>query len=235
LQQDLAIHRLCEQIALEAFELTEISEYLALEFDRASFAGDLSSAIHRHSGGNALFVSAVVRELISDGIVIRDDDGWKLTAPIERIEPGVPASLQDMLRAQFDQLSESEQRVLKMASVIGERFAAWIVASEAAELEHVETVCEGLAERRLFIRTAGMADLPNGAVSAFYAFHHSLYRQAIYRRLSEVARSKLHRAVGERLATWSGPEALALAPQLANHFEQAHEHDRAIQYLMLTA
>src|SRR5262249_15484891 len=128
-----------------------------------------------------------------------------------------------------------EQRVLRAASVIGERFAAWTVAADAAELEHVETVCEGLAERRLFIRTAGMAELPDGTMAAFYEFHHSLYCQAIYRRLSEVARSEAHRAVGDRLATLFGPQALALAPQLAMHFEEAHEHERAIQYLLVTA
>ena len=235
LRQDLVIHGLCEQIALEPFELAEVSEYVAVEFDRAAFAADLSSAIHRHSGGNALFVSAVVRALVTSGVVARDRDAWKLTVPVDRIEPGVPPSLQDMLGAQFDQLSDGEQRVLKVASVIGERFASWMVAGDAGELADVETVCEALAERRLFIRSAGIAELPNATVSPFYEFHHSLYRQAIYRRLSDVARSKLHRAVGERLATLFGPEALALAPQLAMHFEEAREHERAIQYLMATA
>src|SRR5262249_11922346 len=56
-----------------------------------------------------------------------------------------------------------------------------------------------------------------------------------YRRLSEVARSRLHRAVGERLATLIGPQSLALAPQLAVHFEEAHDYERAIRYLILTA
>jgi DNA-binding winged helix-turn-helix (wHTH) protein/tetratricopeptide (TPR) repeat protein len=235
LRQDLAVHGLCEHVPLEPFELAEVSEYLALEFDRAAFAVDLSSAIHRHSGGNALFVSAVVRELVANGVVARDRDAWRLTVSVDRIEPGVPASLQDMLRAQFDQLSEGEQSVLKAASVIGERFAAWMVAGGAAEIEQVEAVCEALAERRLFIRSAGIAELPNATVSPFYEFHHSLYRQAIYRRLSDVARSKLHRAAGERLATLFGPEASALAPQLAMHFEEAHQYERAIRYLLTTA
>jgi DNA-binding winged helix-turn-helix (wHTH) protein/tetratricopeptide (TPR) repeat protein len=235
LRQDLAVHGLCQQLALDPFELAEVSEYLALEFDGAAFATDLSSAIHRHSGGNALFVSAVVRELVTNGVVTRDRNTWKLTVPVDRIEPGVPLSLQEMLRTQFDHLSDSEQRVLKAASVIGERFAAWMVAGDAAELEYVETVCEALAERRLFIQSAGIAELPNATVSPFYEFHHSLYRQAIHCRLTHAARSKLHRAVGERLATLFGPEALVLAPQLAMHFEEAHEHERAIQYLMATA
>src|SRR5262249_6649810 len=85
LRQDLAVHGLCEQVALEAFDLTEVSEYLDLEFDRAAFASDLSSAIHRHSGGSPLFVSAVVRELVATGIVVRHADGWKMTVPVDSI------------------------------------------------------------------------------------------------------------------------------------------------------
>src|SRR5262249_31333433 len=68
LRQDLAVRGLCEHIALEPFEVAEVAEYLALEFDSAAFAADLSSAIHRHSGGNALFVAAVVRELVANGV-----------------------------------------------------------------------------------------------------------------------------------------------------------------------
>jgi len=235
LRQDLALHGLCEPISLEGFERTEVSEYLALEFDYAAFATDLSSVIHRHSGGNALFVSAVVRELVAEGVVVRDGTTWRLSTPVERIEPGVPASLQDMLRTQFDQLSDDEQRVLRAASVIGERFDAWTLASDAAEMEHVEAVCEALAERRRFIRGAGIAELSNATMSAFYEFDHSLYRQAIYGLLSDVARSKLHRAAAERLATLPGPHSVAWAPQLAMHFEKAHEYERAVQYLMPTA
>ena len=99
----------------------------------------------------------------------------------------------------------------------------------------MENTCERLAERRLFVRTAGIGELADGTLSAYYEFHHSLYRQAIYARLSEVSRSKLHRLIGERLETLFGPSRLALAPEIALHFEKAHEYERAVQYLMHTA
>src|SRR5262249_59313206 len=142
----------------------------------------------------------------------RDRETWRLAVPVDRIEPGVPQSLQEMLSEQFDRLTEAEQHVLRRASAIGERFPAWAVAAAPTELDDIEQVCERLAERRLFIRTAGMAELADGTVSAYYEFHHSLYRQAVYRRLSDVSRSKLHRLIGERLETVFGPRTLALAP-----------------------
>src|SRR5262249_40869294 len=153
------------------FELAEVSEYLDREFDDAGFAPGLSSVIHRHSGGNALFVSALVRDLVANGTVVHDGGEWKLTAPVQSIAPGVPPSLQDMLNVQFDQLTSAEQRVLRGASVIGERFAAGMIATDPGELADVEGVCEQLAERRLFIRPTGITELPDGTMSGHYEFH----------------------------------------------------------------
>ena len=236
LRQDLAIHDLCREIALEPFHPTEVAEYLSLAFGQVEFTDDLAGLIHRHSAGNPLFVTALVRDLLTNGIVARDGTStWRLTVPVERIEPAVPATLQDMLNVQFDQLAHPEQGVLRRASAIGERFSAWAIADGPAEVEAVERVCEGLAERRLFIRGAGMGELADGTMTGFYQFHHALYRQAVYRRLSEVIRSKVHRSIAERLATLFGPTTLALASELALHFEKAHDYERAIQYWMLAA
>jgi DNA-binding winged helix-turn-helix (wHTH) protein/tetratricopeptide (TPR) repeat protein len=235
LRQDLAIHDLSGEIVLEPFDAAEVSEYVSLEFGQASFANDLGSSIHRHAGGNPLFVAAIVTDLVTSGVVTHDYDGWRLTASVDRIEPRVPASLQDMLNVQFDQLTEIERRTLKKASAIGERFPAVAVAEVATDIDNVESTCERLAERRLFIRTAGMGELADGTLSAYYEFHHSLYRQAIYRRLSELSRSKLHRQIGERLETLFSPPTLALSSEIALHFEKAHDYERAIQYFMHAA
>jgi len=235
LHQDLAIHDLCREINVEPFHPSDVSEYVSLAFGPVRFADELAGLIHRHSGGNPLFVTALVRDLLANGIVVREGATWRLTAPVERIEPSVPATLQDMLNVQFDQLLDQEQRILRRASAIGERFAAWAVADGPGEIDAVERVCETLAERRLFIRGAGMGELADGTMSGFYQFHHALYRQAVYRRLSEVVRSKVHRSIGERLETLFGPPTLALAAELSLHFEKAHEYERAIKYLTLAA
>src|SRR5262245_43275357 len=235
LRQDLSIHGLCQHIPLETFELAEVSEYLGREFEHAGFAPSLSSIIHRHSGGNALFVSALVRDLVANGTVVHDNGEWKLTAPVQNIAPRVPPSLQDMLNVQFDQLTSAEQRVLRAASVVGERFPAGMIATGADEVEDVEGVCEQLAERRLFIRPTGITELPDGTMSARYEFHHALYRQVIYGRLSDVARARLHLAAATRLEERFDPPPLAMAAELAAHFEKAHDYERSIHFLLLAA
>jgi tetratricopeptide (TPR) repeat protein len=103
------------------------------------------------------------------------------------------------------------------------------------EPDDIEHLCEALAERQQFVRRVADHEIPNSDGSAHYNFRHSLYRQGIYRRLSAVNRSKLHRMVGERLATSATPSRNELASQIALHFEEGGEYQQAIDYLVLTA
>jgi tetratricopeptide (TPR) repeat protein len=77
--------------------------------------------------------------------------------------------------------------------------------------------------------------LANGQISAHYDFRHSLYREVLYRRLSEVARSKLHLLLAQRLKAFCDPCEQELATELAQHFEGGHDYEQAIHYLMLAA
>ncbi len=129
LKQDLLVHQLCSEIALERLEEPLIAEYLATEFSRGNLPAGLAKLIHRHSGGNALFMVAIVQDMVKRGLIAQDKDGWSLTTPLETIAPSVPETLQQMLQMQFGQLSAPEQRVLKSASVAGEHFSVWTIAT----------------------------------------------------------------------------------------------------------
>ena len=99
----------------------------------------------------------------------------------------------------------------------------------------VEDTCERLADRLQFIKAAGIHELANGQISAHYDFRHSLYREVLYRRLSEGARSKLHLLLAQRLQAFCDPCEQELATELALHFEGGHDYEQAIHYLILAA
>src|SRR5262249_43294875 len=67
LKQDLQVHRLCEEIALDPLGEPEVARYLAIEFGGASFPSDFASLVYRHSGGNALFMVALVKDIVAKG------------------------------------------------------------------------------------------------------------------------------------------------------------------------
>ena len=236
LKQDLLVHRLCAEIALEPLAEPEIAEYLDAQFPEASLSRGLARMIHQHSGGNALFMSVIVRDMVEKGLIARDHGLWRLTKGLEDIEPGVPETLQQLLEAQFDRLTQLQQRVLSTASVAGESFSVLILAS-ILELgsDNMEELCDRLAEKQQFIRSTGIYEFPNGRATAQYEFRHSLYRDFLYSRLPVGSRSKLHRRIGEQLeALWTNG-MVEVASELVLHFEEGRDYEKAIKYLTRSA
>ena len=236
LKPDLLAHQLCVEVALEHLEESEIEEYLATVFAGEGSPQGLANLIFRHSGGNALFMVEIVRHMLKTGTIARREAGRLLTSPLADVDPGVPDTLQQILEIQLDKLNEPERLILKSASVAGERFSVWGIGPTLdMEEDDIERLCEGLSGREMFIRSVGLHELDNGAASAQYDFRHSLYRQVLYRGLSEATRSKLHLCLGERLAACTTKGRQDLSSELALHFEEGRDYEQAIYYWISTA
>ncbi len=236
LKQDLVLHSLSHEVNLERLEETDVAEYLAIKFKGGNFPAGFARMVYRHSGGNALFMVTILQDMVKKGLIVNSDGAFTLRLPVEDVDLSVPETLDQLIEAQFNQLSSSEQRILKCASVAGEHFSVWaITTSSDTDAASVEDVCESLADRLQFIKAAGIHELVNGQISAHYDFRHSLYREVLYRRLSESTRARLHLQLANRLKAFCNPCETELAAELALHFEGGHEYEQAIHYLILAA
>ena len=243
LRQDLVMHKLCFEITLERLTEPDVAGYLATEFPGELPVG-LAELVYRHSEGNPLFMTAIVSDLLKSGLLVKEEGAWRLTARLTQIVPGVPETLQQMLEIQAEHLSEAEQRVLKSASIAGRRFSAWAVAAMLdSSIAEAEDICESLTQRQQFLRPGRAAGVLGAAQSAHYEFRHSLYREALYRRITEGQRARWHRRLAERAeellpdATGinASDSALELASELALHFEHGRDFEHAARYLILSA
>jgi DNA-binding winged helix-turn-helix (wHTH) protein/tetratricopeptide (TPR) repeat protein len=236
LKQDLVLHNLSCEIALERLERSDVAEYLAVQFVEGGLPAEFANLIYRHSGGNALFMVTILQDMVKKGVISQDNGRWTLRSAVEDVEPGVPETLDQLIELQFKQLTPVEQRILRSASVAGERFSVWAITT-AAEVDPgiIEDACERLAERLQFIKTAGSYKMANGQISTHYDFRHSLYREVLYRRISEVSRSRLHLLLAQRLKAFCDPCEQELATELALHFEGGRDYEQAVRYLILAA
>jgi len=236
LKQDLVVHNLSHEISLERLEQIDVAAYLRIKFGNAEFPPEFAGLISRHSGGNPLFMVTILQDMVKTGVIAQSDGRWSLCVPVEEVAPRVPETLDQLIEAQFQQLSPVEQRILRSASVAGERFSVWALATAAElDLDSIEESCEGLVERLQFIKSAGIQELANGQISSHYEFRHSLYREVLYRRLSQVNRSRLHLLLAQRLKAFCDPCEQELASELALHFEGGYDYEQAIRYLILAA
>jgi DNA-binding winged helix-turn-helix (wHTH) protein/tetratricopeptide (TPR) repeat protein len=236
LKQDLLLHRLSYELSLERLAESEVAEYLQGKCADGEINVGLARLIHRHSDGNPLFMTAMLDHLCQQGVFARVGGRYKMTVPLEQIDPGVPETLRHMLELQLQHLTEEQQELLKCASVAGERFTAWSIAtmmgSALAEIEHQ---CAAVAELEHFLRAGGTHELSNEVLSSEYEFTHSLYREVLYRQLNPEQRVKFHRLLANGLEALRSPAQPEAAAEIALHFEEGREYERAIQYLIIAA
>ena len=90
LTQELLVHRLCSEIALEPLTEAEITEYLAIEASEVTPSEDLAAVLYRRTGGNPLFMVAAVKHLSERGLIRREHGGWHPTVALEEIDLRVP-------------------------------------------------------------------------------------------------------------------------------------------------
>jgi class 3 adenylate cyclase len=80
----------------------------------------LRTRVLERAEGNPLFVEEVLRMLIDRGVIVRDNGDWVAGEIIDEVD--IPDSLQGLLLARIDRLSEEAKHTLRVASVIGRRF-----------------------------------------------------------------------------------------------------------------
>jgi tetratricopeptide (TPR) repeat protein len=158
-------------------------------------------ALLTRAGGNPLYAEQYARILLERGDV-RD----------------VPETVQGIIAARLDALSEAEKRLLQNAAVVGQVF--WLGALEAVDgvtRWQAEELLHAL-ERKEFVRRARGSSV---ASETEFAFRHLLIRDVAYGQIPRAARSHKH----ERTATWieslGRPEDQA--EMLAHHYLQALE------------
>jgi DNA-binding winged helix-turn-helix (wHTH) protein/tetratricopeptide (TPR) repeat protein len=236
LKHDLLLHRLGNEISLERLNESDVAEYLRGEFADGDFPESLPGVIYRHSDGNPLFMTAMLDHLEQRGVLSKANSHWQMTQSLEKVDPGVPETLRQMLEVQLQHLTNEQRELLRCASVAGEHFTAWSVATMMeADIAEIEEHFESLAEHQQFLKPLGPTELLDGMLSSQYEFRHSLYREVLYRQLNPSKQVAYHQILAHGLESLRSPEETEAAAEIALHFEQGREYDRAIQYLLLAA
>jgi class 3 adenylate cyclase/tetratricopeptide (TPR) repeat protein len=135
----------------------------------------------------------------------------------------IPESLQTAVVARVDELDETSRQVLREASVFGQSFCE-------EPLKLTTTVSEGLYEALAHLCEVGLLDDLPDVRRRGYQFRHSLVQQVLYEGLLRRQRADLHLRAAESLELVQ-EEGLEVEPeQLAFHFQEAGQNERAAAY-----
>jgi phosphoribosyl 1,2-cyclic phosphodiesterase/tetratricopeptide (TPR) repeat protein/anti-anti-sigma regulatory factor len=187
-----------------------------------------SAAIYQRTGGNPFYVEEVTKELVDEAVITLHEGSWYFPP---MVSVSLPQSVRDIVLRRVSRLSAPAQEMLRLAAVIGREFHFdhLLAVSEGNEDELLHNLDEALG--RDLIREIGP--------EALLAFSHDEIHQVIYEALRATRRRTLHRRVGvileQRLTSNARLSQAQLAQQLAYHFIQADDAEKAFAYSLLAA
>ena len=166
--------------------------------------------------GNPLFVKELTERLIETGGIVRSGRTWIAAPSIGTIS--IPPTIDALLDARLDVLTEEERRPLECGAVEGQVF------HEGAVAHLLEGTAGGLGVvlPRLIER-----DVLQRAISEFtsenaFAFRHLLIRDAVYRGAPKKARASWHARFADWLSDMVEGRLAEFEEIIAFHLEQAH-------------
>ena len=172
-------------------------------------------------------------EQIASVVELADGNAFYLEELIRGVAagaPSLPVTVLGMVQARLDSLDDETRRVLRAASVFGERFWRGGVGALVGErgARGLDERLDELVERELIVRRVS-ATLPD---ERELVFRHALVREAAYASLTSADRALGHRLAGAWLERVAGGDdsALGYVMALAQHFDLGTEPDKALRW-----
>jgi ABC-type oligopeptide transport system substrate-binding subunit len=191
------------------------------------------SALFRHTGGHPLFTVELLRAMQERGDLLQDEDGRWIEGPALDWET-LPARVEGVIEERIGRLEEELREALTVASVEGEAFTAQVVAQVQAigERQLLRALSRELEKRHHLVREGESLQVGERRLSRYW-FSHLLFQQYLYNGLGAGERSLLHGEVAHVLEALYEGRTDEVAAQLARHYAEARETEKAVEYLSL--
>jgi tetratricopeptide (TPR) repeat protein len=189
-------------------------------------APEIEKKIVEKTGGNPFFVEEIVRDLLDRGDLVKSGDQYICPRPIDQLE--IPNTVQGVLAARMDRLSEDLKQTMQVASVIGRDFAFRLLKSIMELGEELRVRLTNLVGLEILYEKALYPELE-------YIFKNVLTQEVAYESLLKQRRQEIHGRIAraiEQLYPDRLPEHYEL---LAHHYGRSGNTEKAIEYLVLAA
>jgi class 3 adenylate cyclase/tetratricopeptide (TPR) repeat protein len=215
-----------QQFALAPLGAEAISELLADLLGTDPSCVELGNLIRHRTGGNPFFIEEVVQSLFDHGALVRTAGpggrgraAVELRRPVTEIE--IPPTVQAVLAARVDRLTERDKAVLQTAAVIGKEFSGPVLQRVVEEIgEPILSAPEVTAALSGLIRAEFIFE---GALypEVLYKFKHPLTQEVAYHSQLSERRAQVHGAVARAVAQLYPGKLDERAALLAHHWEGA--------------
>ncbi|TAH48094.1 MAG: hypothetical protein EYC68_22330 [Chloroflexota bacterium] len=207
--------------SLELQPLTENAsrELVANLLEIEDLPESVRALILQKAEGNPFYVEEVIRSLLDQKLVVRDGERWRATREISNI--AIPDTLAGVITARLDKLDEEAKRTAQTASVLGREF-------EYAPLSDLSDASPTLEPSLDTLQARELVRPRRDAALRAYLFKHALTQETAYNSMLMAKRRALHK----RAAAYLVEHERERVNDIARHWLDAQENERALPYLL---
>ena len=186
---------------------------------------EIAAVINAHTGGNPLFVVALLQHMFETGqLYVCSGGGWGLT---HDEAPSLPFTVAETIETRLRRLNRSQRRILDLAAVLGGEFDFALLREASQQPEGVLlTTLDELMDVALIIE-------PRSLGRSEFAITHDRYTEVAYATLPNVRRKQVHRQAAHAIENLYVRRLTAYYPALADHYGKAEDTAREAHYAAL--
>ncbi|MDI6856174.1 MAG: tetratricopeptide repeat protein [Candidatus Thermoplasmatota archaeon] len=205
------------ELALDHFDYNNLSKLVATIFPKNNFPQEFMEVVGEKAGGNPFIIQEILKALVADGIIYKEEATWKLK-DITALE--LPKTIREAVFYRVSSLDEESKEVLRYSSVAGTEFCFSILQKALGYDE------EKLADILEKILNSGLLKEEN----EWLKFDHGVTQESIYKGIPKFKRAIIHKKLGFAAEELYSKELDRVAPMLAHHFSEGKVHDKAYFY-----
>src|SRR5271157_4835164 len=220
---ELKRERLPQFLPLKRMSPENTSEIIRQILEQDDIPPEFCKLVYDKTRGNPFFVEEVIESLKEEGVIYREQHSWKVKE-VSEIE--FPETVKNVVKARIGRLDDECQSVLTMASFVGNDFNLEAMCAVTGMeknklLELLDRMFKtGLIKERV-IRGEGIC-----------SFADILVRDVVYEEVSPLKRNELHGVVGCALEQVYGKKVDEHLGELASHFLESGNRDKALDYYL---
>lgn len=208
-------------IKLEPFTIEDIRDLIKAMLGSIELKLEFIEKVKNATGGNAFFISEVMRYLVEEDILQIKFGTWHLPGDYSSWE--LPTSIEATVNRRLNSLSSKAMELIRLAAVAGRKLRLSLFKAVSGwEEEEIFSAIDELIERQFLNR-----------LEHEYLFPHDRVRETLYDSLEETQRKDLHQKVAETIENENINQLINVSGELAYHFSRSNETKKAIKYLLM--
>lgn len=220
IQREMEREGILTVLRLERLKETDIQQMVDSLFQDSNFGKSFYDSLYKETDGNPFFVMETLKLLKMEGVIEKENGGFRLREDYEQIV--IPNTIHDIVMRRIERLNEEEREILEIGAVEGEAFHSDTVGN-CLELDRIK-----LLRKLQSLEREHHIIYPRDKM---YYFDHGKIREFLYDAITPELRIEYHLMIGDYLSdTYGGEERFAA--NIAHHFIESERERKALPFLI---